>query len=250
MDAEKFTDITMHFANKVARITLNRPDKLNAIRIQTYRELISALQTADASPDCHLIVLAGEGGQFTAGNDLADLVGSEQLQVMDCVQGIFTTVARLKKVLIACVDGVAVGIGTTILLHCDIVIASSKAKFRVPFANLGVGPEGASSALLPRAIGQKMANEVLLTGRFFSAAEAYGWGLINRIAEPGETAKAAEEYIAALLTQPLASLLATKQLMRASQPDIGKVIDDELKAFQELLQLKETRHRINGLLKR
>ncbi len=250
MGAEKFTDIRISYENKVARIAINRPDKLNAIRIQTYRELITALQSADASPDCHVIVLAGEGGQFTAGNDLSDLVGSEQLQVMDCVQGIFNTVAKLKKVLIAVVEGVAVGIGTTILLHCDIVVASSKTKFRLPFANLGVGPEGGSSLLLPGAIGQKMAREALLTGRFFSADEAHAWGLINRVSDPGKAGEAAEEYISALLQQPLASLLATKELLRVSLPDIETVINEELKTFKKLLQLEETRNRISFLLKR
>ncbi len=250
MESGKFTDISLHYENRVARISINRPDKLNAIRIKTYRELISALQSADASPDCHVIVLEGKGGQFTAGNDLSDLVGGEQVQLMDCVKEIFTTVAQLKKVIVAIVEGVAVGIGTTILLHCDIVIASSKTKFRVPFVNLGVGPEGCSSVLLPRAIGQKMAREVLLTGRFFSADEALSWGLINRVTDPGRAVEVAEEYIIPILQQPLASLLATKELMRASQPDIAKVIDEELKAFGKLLQTDETRSRISALLKR
>jgi enoyl-CoA hydratase/carnithine racemase len=250
MNFEEYTDISVHYENKVTIISINRPDKLNAIRIKTYRELISALQTADASPDCHIIVLTGEGGQFTAGNDLSDLVGDELLQVMDCVKEIFNTVAKLKKVLLAVVEGVAVGIGTTILLHCDIVIASSETKFRLPFVNLGVAPEGSSSVLLPRAIGQKMAREVLFTGRFFSADEAFSWGLINRVAEPGKAAEIAKEYISQILKQPLASLLATKELMRASQPDVEKAIDEELKAFKILLQTDETQRRISALLKR
>ena len=250
MKSEQYTDIKVHYENRVARISINRPDKLNAIRLKTYRELISALQTADASPDCHIIFLEGEGGQFTAGNDLTDLIGPELLQLMDCVKDIFNTVAKLKKVLVAAVEGVAVGIGTTILLHCDIVIASSKSKFRLPFVNLGVAPEGSSSVLLPRAIGQKMAGEVLLTGRFFSADEAFSWGMINRVADPGRAAEVAEEYITLILKQPLASLLATKELMRSSQPDILNVIDEELKAFSALLQTDDTRRRINSLLKK
>ena len=250
MESATFTDIRVRYENNVARISINRPEKLNAIRIKTYRELIAALKAADAAPECHIIVLEGADGKFTAGNDLADLVGPEQMQLMDCVKGIFTTVANVKKVLVAVVEGVAVGIGTTILLHCDIVIASSKTKFRVPFVNLGVGPEGCSSVLLPRAIGQKMAREVLLTGRFFSAEEAFAWGLINRIAEPGKEAEVAEEYIAMLLQQPLASLLKTKELMRASQPDIATIIDNELQAFGGFLQTEETLTRIRGFLKR
>jgi enoyl-CoA hydratase/carnithine racemase len=250
MDPATFTDISLNYENRVARIVINRPDRLNAIRMKTYRELISALQSADASPDCHLIVLEGAGGKFTAGNDLADLAGGELLQLMECVQGIFTTVANLKKVLVAVVEGVAVGIGTTILLHCDIAIASSATKFRLPFVSLGVGPEGGSSVLLPRAIGQKMAREVLLTGRFFSADEAFRWGLINNIAEPGKAAAVAEEYISLLLQQPLASLVQTKELMRGSLPDVVSVIGDELKVFGSLLQSEETQARIRGLLKR
>ena len=249
MDTEEFTDISIRYENKVARICINRPDKLNAIRIRTYREIIAAMQAADASPDCNLIVLEGANSQFTAGNDLSDLIGTKQQQVMDCVQQIFHTVAQLEKVLVAVVEGVAVGIGTTILLHCDVVIASSKAKFRVPFANLGVSPEGASSTLLPRAIGQKMAREVLLTGRFFSAEEALSWGLVTKVADPGKAAEVAEEYISAILKQPLPSLLVTKKLLRASLPDIETVIHEELKAFKELLQTDETKGRIHALLK-
>ncbi len=249
MDSATFTDISVQYENKIARISINRPDKLNAIRIQTYKELISALQSADESPDCNIIVLEGTGGQFTAGNDLSDLVNADLMQVMECVQGIFLTVSNLKKVLIAVVEGVAVGIGTTILLHCDIVIASSATKFRLPFANLGVGPEGASSVLLPNFIGQKMAREVLFTGRFFSAEEALSWGMINRVTEPGQAAEIAEEYIAPLLKQPLPSLLKTKELMRASLPDIATIVKNELQAFGALLQTKETQNRISMLVK-
>ncbi len=246
---ETYTDIEVRYEDKVAHIIINRPDKLNAIRIKTYRELISALQEADDSPDCHLMVLEGSGGQFTAGNDLADLVGADKQQVMDGVQGIFNCVAGLKKVVIGVVEGVAVGIGTTLLLHCDLVIASSKTRFRLPFANLGVCPEGGSSVLLPQAIGQKMAREVLLTGRFFSAEEALRWGLINSVFETGQAAEAAQQYIVQLLRQPLDSLIATKKLMRASMADVEEVVRNELLVFGELLEKDETRQRIAGLLK-
>lgn len=247
---KNYTDIHVHYEDRVARIVINRPDKLNAIRVKTYMELISALQAADDSPDCHIIVLEGEGGQFSAGNDLADLAGSDKQQVVDGVQGIFDCVANLKKVLIAVVEGVAVGIGTTLLLHCDLVVASAQTRFRLPFANLGVSPEGGSSVLLPQAIGQKMAREVLLTGRFFSADEALKWGLINKIAEPGGAKEAAEEYIVQLLQQPLDSLMATKELMRASKADVGKVVTNELRVFARLLETEGTKKRIASLLKR
>jgi enoyl-CoA hydratase/carnithine racemase len=250
MDPEKFTDVTLRYDNGVARISINRPNKLNAIRIKTYNELIGAMRAADASPESRLLVLSGEGGQFTAGNDLADLVGEQCHEVVAGVQGIFDTVAGLKKVLIVAVEGVAVGIGTTLLLHSDIVVASRKARFRLPFVNLGVCPEGGSSALLPLAIGQKRAREILLTGRFFTAEEALAWGLINRVTEPGNAAFEAEEYIAQLLQQPLASLIATKELLRRHSTDVSKVVAAELQAFAGLLDSQETQERIQAFLKR
>lgn len=249
MRQQSYEDIRVHYDNNVARIFINRPKKLNAIRVQTYRELISALREADDSSQCHVIVIEGEGGQFTAGNDLADLVNAEKEDVMQGVQGIFDTVAGLRKVLIAVVEGVAVGIGTTLLLHCDIVVASEKTKFRLPFANLGVSPEGAASSLLPRAIGEKMAQELLLTGRFFTGSEALNWGLINALTEPGKAHDKAEEYVAMLLQQPLDSLLATKELMRRAKGDISAVVASELEIFASLLESESTRKRIKSLLK-
>ena len=250
MEQSNYGDIRIESRDRVTRIVINRPDKLNAIRIQTYNELIEALRAADQSPQCHAIVIEGEGGKFTAGNDLADLVNVEKEKVMQAVQGIFDTVAGLRKPLVAVVEGVAVGIGTTILLHCDIAVASTKAKFRLPFANLGVSPEGGASALLPAAIGEKMAREVLLTGRFFSADEALAWGLVNGLAEPGKAAEKAEEYINLLLQQPLASLIATKEVMRRARGDISSVVAAELAIFAELLNSAETRGRIKSLLKK
>ncbi|MEE4242252.1 MAG: enoyl-CoA hydratase-related protein [Desulfopila sp.] len=248
MTQERYTDIRICYQDRAAVITIDRPGKLNAIRINTYKELITAFQEADSNPDCHIIVLEGEGGQFTAGNDLADLVGADGQEVMDGVQGIFDCVSRLQKVLLAVVEGVAVGIGTTLLLHCDIVVASSETRFRLPFANLGVCPEGGSSLLLPRAIGEKKANEVLLTGRFFSADEAMRWGMITAVADPGKAKEVAQGYMDQLLRQPLASLLATKKLLKRSRGDVSMVVADELRVFKTLLESEATRSRISAFL--
>lgn len=249
MVTDTYQDISVEYDDQVATIQLNRPDKLNAIRLQTYGELISAFKAADISPECDLIVLSGKGEHFSAGNDLTDLVGDDHSQLMEYVQEIFTTVSSLQKVVIAAVDGVAVGIGTTILLHCDIVIASNRAKFRVPFANLGVGPEGGSSVLLPQFIGQRNAQEVLLTGRFFSAEEAHDWGLITRRVDPEDLPKVTRQYIDLLMKQPQASLVATKALMRASHPDVKNIVKRELEPFSLLLQTNATQDRIRSFIK-
>lgn len=249
MRKNAYEDVELHFQNRIARIIINRPEKLNAIRLQTYGELISVLKEVDSSPECSVIVIEGKGGQFTAGNDLTDLVNAEPEEIRANVQAIFDTVAKLRKVVVAVVEGVAVGIGTTLLLHCDLVVASEKTKFRLPFANLGVCPEGGSSGLLPRAIGEKMANEVLLTGRFFSAAEALNWGLINAIAKPGKAYEKAEEYLELLLQQPLDSLLTTKELICRNKGDVSGIVAAELEVFAELLGSEATRGRIMALLK-
>ncbi len=243
-----YTDIDVRFEKGVVHIVLNRPDRLNAIRINTYRELIEALRQADGSESCQVILLSGQGGNFTAGNDLQDLLNADADQVMEGVRSIFDCVASLKKVLVAAVEGVAVGIGTTLLLHCDIAVASRAARFRLPFVNLGVAPEGASSLLLARAVGDKAARELLFTGRFFSAEEALAWGLLNRVAEPGEAVGSAREYIHSLLGQPLASLVATKKLMRASRAEVGDVVAAELEVFARLLQNEQTKKRIASLI--
>ncbi|HKJ66141.1 MAG TPA: enoyl-CoA hydratase-related protein [Desulfopila sp.] len=244
-----YTDIDVRSENGVVHIILNRPDRLNAIRINTYRELIEALRQADDSDSCQVILLSGQGKNFTAGNDLQDLLDAEADQVMEGVQGIFDCVASLKKVLVAAVEGVAVGIGTTLLLHCDIVVAARTARFRLPFVNLGVSPEGGSSRLLARAVGEKAARELLLTGRFFSAEEAMSWGLLSGLAEPGEAETGAREYIQALLRQPLESLVATKELMRAPTTEVGDVVAAELEVFSRLLQNEHTKKRISSLIR-
>lgn len=250
MRADTLKDVTLTVDNGVAKISINRPDKLNAICIQTYHDLITAFKAADLSEDCRIILLTGEGGNFTAGNDLSDLAGDKRREVMVCVQSIFETVANLKKVLIGKVEGVAVGIGTTILLHCDLVVAARETKFRLPFANLGVCPEGGSSQLLPDAIGQKNARELLLTGRFFTADEALTWGLINRVVEKSGLENEVDEYINSLLKQPLESLLSTKELMKTTKGNVGEIVASELNHFSRLLESEETSKRILSLLKR
>lgn len=247
---KSYTDIEFTIDNGVARIVLNRPDKLNAIRIKTYRELIEAFRDADDSASCKVILLEGAGNTFTAGNDLEDLLDGDPREVMECVQTIFEVVSGVQKVVVAAIEGVAVGIGTTILLHCDMAFAASNVRFRLPFANIGVCPEGGSSVFLPQAIGQKAARELLLTGRFFSAEEAEKWGLINALTEPGEASSRASQSIELLLQQPVGSLLVTKKLMGGSHASVEKIVAAELVQFQELLQSEATRARLNKLVGR
>jgi enoyl-CoA hydratase/carnithine racemase len=157
--------------------------------------------------------------------------------------------SRVKKPIIAAVEKVAVGIGTTILLHCDMAFAGISTRFRLPFANLGVSPEGASSMLLTESVGPKIANELLLTGRFFNGNEAEKWNLINKATEDGQALAEAMSVAQELVKQPLASLITTKQLLNIGNSDvIEEVVTDELEAFSLLLQSEETQARINHLV--
>ncbi len=243
------SDVLLTTENRIGLLTLNRPEKLNAIRLQTYNDIIHALKTADDSSECNCIVITGAGGKFTAGNDLADLVGDRAGKVMEAVQSLFDAVTTLKKPLIAAVEGVAVGIGTTFLLHCDLAVASTDTRFRLPFVNLGVCPEGGSSALLPRTAGVKTANELLLTGRFFSADEALKFGLVNTITEQGCSLSKAMEYARSIAEQPPAAVLATKSILRRHQLlDIPQIVHDELELFLKLTLSTETQERLKKYL--
>jgi len=247
-----YQDITLTIENRIAHLQISRPECLNAIRIQTYQDIIAGLKEADQSDEVSVIVVSGANNVFTAGNDLSDLVGSEEnLKVlMDCVQGIIETGNSVTKPVIAAVEKVAVGIGTTFLLHCDMVVAGKNTKFRMPFANLGVCPEGASSYLLEKHVGPKIAAELLMTGRFFSAQEAEKWGLINQTCEPKQALEKAMELAKELLKQPLPSLLETKRLMRQDIIDqVPTVSENELNAFVDLLKSESTQARINMMLK-
>jgi len=239
------SDILLTIENRVGLLTLNRPEKLNAIRLRTYDDIIHALKTADDSRECSCIVITGAEGKFTAGNDLADLIGDRAIKVMEAVQTLFDTVTTLKKPLIAAVEGVAIGVGTTFLLHCDLAVASTDTRFRLPFVNLGVCPEGGSSALLPRFAGVKAANELLLTGRFFSADEALKFGLINTITQKGASLSKAMEYARSIAEQPQAAILATKSILHKHQSlDISQIVHDELELFLKLTLSAETQARI------
>lgn len=245
-----YQDITLTIENRIAHLQINRPECLNAIRIQTYQDIIAGLKEADQSDDVSVIVLSGANNVFTAGNDLADLVDGDSETLMACVQGIIETSHAVTKPVIAAVEKVAVGIGSTILLHCDMVIAAENTKFRMPFSLLGVCPEGASSYLLDKHVGPKIAAELLMTGRFFSAQDAEKWGFINQTCEAKEALNKAMELAGELLKLPLPSLLETKRLLRAETAGkVPQVSRDELNAFVPLLESDATQARISMMLK-
>ncbi|APR66559.1 MAG: enoyl-CoA hydratase/isomerase family protein [Alcanivorax sp.] len=247
-----YQDIEYQVSDRIAVISINRPKVLNAIRVQTYTDIIAALKASEADDNVSVVVMTGSNGKFTAGNDLSDLLpGGDLNAVSEGVAGIFDTLAGMEKPLILAQEGVAVGIGANFLLHADLAYAGKSIRYSLPFAKIGVASEGGSSVLLSEAIGPKNANDLLLTGRFFSAEEAEKWGLINAAVEDGTALEHAMKTAAALTKNSQGSIRAIKQLGRAEghRERVNKAVLAEMKAFVALLDTPETQMRINHVLK-
>lgn len=197
-------------------IAFNRPQKRNALIPQMYSEINAALDLAANDPEILVVVLSGKGDGFTAGNDLGDFAASPNISPDAPVSQFLQRLARFEKILIAAVHGAAVGVGTTMLLHCDLVIAASNAKFALPFVNLALVPEAASSLLLPARIGHQRAAELLLLGEPFTAAVALEMGLINRVVALEALADTTAELVAKLTAKAPSALLATKRLLKST----------------------------------
>ena len=250
---QTYQDIHYLEQDGLATIRFNRPDVLNAIRVQTYQELIQALEQADQSDAVKVIILTGTQHAFTAGNDLADLLPDGDIEgVQQGVAGIFNQLSGLEKPLICAQEGLAIGIGANILLHADLAVAGQSTRYALPFARIGVTSEGASSVLLQEAIGPKAASELLLTGRFFSADEAKQWGLLNQVVEDGSALEAAQTLAKQLLQNSIDSLREIKALGRAEyhQQRVNDTVAREMQRFAQLLTTPETQARIHTVLKR
>jgi len=208
------TDILTHTEAGVTTLTLNRVDKKNSLTRAMYSALAEALAQAAADASARVVVLQGDLTVFCAGNDIADFLEQPPTDAASPVMQFLRTIATFPKPLLAAVCGPAVGIGTTLLLHCDLVYAGDNAAFSLPFVNLGLCPEAASSLLLPRLMGYHRAAEALLLGEPFMAEAAMEVGLVNRIVPPTECNTIAQAQARKLAAKPLASLVETKRLMK------------------------------------
>ncbi len=235
----------------VYEIVISRGDKMNALTEAMYGSLTEQLKHAEQDPQVKVILLRSDNPHFSAGNDLADFLESEFNDDSNVVQ-FLKTLARLKKPLVCAVAGAAVGIGTTLLLHCDLVYASNDSKFSVPFIKLGLTPEGGSSLLLRQRCGTAKANEWLLTGKTFLADEAHQAGLVNALCDDLEsTWKTAMETAQNLAKSSMEVLKETKSLLKSEQVEtVIKVMEKEAKIFAERLQSDEAKAAFNAFLKR
>jgi enoyl-CoA hydratase/carnithine racemase len=242
--------LTETVATGVIQITMNRPDRRNALDRASYAGLIAAIAAAEADETIRALVLTGAGNCFTSGNDIRDFAaaaGDGPRIAMDFL----TTISTAQKPIVAAVEGFAVGIGTTMLLHCDLAFAGSAASFRLPFVTLGLSPEGASSYLLPLVAGSKRAAELLMLGEAFGADVARDAGLVNAVVAEGEALQAALAKATALAALPPQSVALTKLLLkRGAAAAVAETIATEARHFSERLRSEEAQAAFAAFLKR
>jgi enoyl-CoA hydratase/carnithine racemase len=230
------SDILTHTDAGVMTITFNRLDKKNSITSSMYAAMADALAQAATDPAVRVVVFQGHESIFSAGNDIGDFLNQPPTTQESPVFRFLRGIATFEKPLLAAVAGPAVGIGTTMLFHCDLVYAGDNAAFSMPFVNLGLCPEAASSLLAPRMFGYHRAAEALLMGEPFFAEAAQEVGLVNRVVPPTEVNGYAQAQARKLAAKPLTSLIATKRLMKGDTQAVLQKMDEEGQDFGRMLR--------------
>jgi len=233
-------------------LRLNRPDKKNALTRAMYSHLAEALKLADSDPEINAVLITGTTECFTAGNDIADFIQQPPSNLDSPVFQFMLTLLECRKPVIAAVAGAAVGIGTTMLLHCDLVYVSRDARLRMPFVNLGLCPEFGSSLILPRLLGQAKAAQLLLLGEGFSGEQAAQWGIATEALDSGEAALAkAREMALRFESLPPEAVRISKQLMKAADREqLRMAIEDESAQFTQRLRSPEAIAALTGFIRR
>ena len=229
------TDVLIHTDAGVMTLTLNRVEKKNSFTREMYATCADALRDAQADARVKAVVIQGHATVFSAGNDISDFLTRPATEDNPPVYRFLHGIAGFTKPLVAAVCGPAVGIGTTLLFHCDLVYAGDNAAFSMPFVNLGLCPEAASSLLAPQLMGYHRAAEALLLGEPFMAEAAMEVGLVNRIVPPTEANAVAQAVARKLAAKPLTSLIETKRFMKKGQAAlILAQMDEEGATFARL----------------
>ncbi len=244
-------EILIDRTDGVVTITLNRLDKKNALTRAMYAAMADALVQTDADAELRVMVLQGHETIFSAGNDISDFLNRLATTQESPAFQFLRAISTFSKPLLAAVCGPAVGIGTTMLFHCDLVYAGDNAAFSMPFVNLGLCPEAASSYLAPQLMGYGRAAEALLLGEPFLAESALEMGLISRIVPPSEAAALAQRQAHKLAGKPLNSLIETKRLMKKSQADVvAERLREEGTSFARLLHEPAAREAFTAFMEK
>ncbi len=234
-----------------ALLQINRPEKKNALTVEMYSALCDGLDAAEGDPSVRVHLIIGTADCFTAGNDLTDFLNDPPHDERSPVFRFLRSVSSLRKPLVAGVTGPAVGIGTTLLLHCDIVIAGESSRFQMPFTRLGLCPEAGSSVLLPLSAGPRLAAELLLTGKSFNARKAAEAGLVNEFVPDGEVHETAMSFADDIAALPPGSVQLTKKLLRGPvASEVQEAIGAEGRHFVERLGSAEAKEALNAFVEK
>jgi enoyl-CoA hydratase/carnithine racemase len=244
------SDILTAQADGVLTITFNRPDKKNALTSAMYATLADALNAADTDPAVRVILFAGNGGAFTSGNDLQDFLNNPPQGDNTPVFRFLRAISTASKPMIAAVSGVAVGVGTTMLLHCDLVYAGESAKLSLPFVNLALVPEAASSLLLPAMVGHHRAAELFMLGEAFTPATAKEYGIVNAIYPDDRLLAEATALAARLAAKPPTAMRLTKQLLKRTKGDVAGQMAQEGEHFRSQLKSAEAREAMTAFFEK
>jgi enoyl-CoA hydratase/carnithine racemase len=245
------SDILVHVEGGVLTLTLNRLERKNSITIAMYAALADAIAHAKDDAAVRVVLLQGHETVFCAGNDIGDFLDKPPAGQDSPVFRFLRGIATFPKPLLAAVCGPAVGIGTTMLLHCDLVYAGDNAALSLPFVNLGLCPEAASSLLLPQMLGYHRAAEALLLGEPFMAEAALEVGLVNRVLPPTEANAYANAQARKLAAKPLASLVETKRLMKQGQQQaVLQQMLDEGETFGRMLSAPAAREAFTAFMEK
>jgi len=217
----------------ILEIRWNRAAKRNAVTNEMYKAVIEGLQTLEGEEELRVAVLTGEGAHFCAGNDIADFVAPRDGPM--AATELIELLPTLTKPLVAGAQGMAIGIGATILLHCDLVYVGRDLDMRFVFVDIGVVPEAGSTLLLPRLVGRARAAEAMLLARPLNAARALEWGIANEVVDPAQVRTSALEAAQVLAAKPPNALRSTKALLRGDTDELTERIRSELNVFTEML---------------
>jgi len=241
------SEVVIGHSGPVTTITLNRPEKMNAITRAMYQTMAETINTAAVDPQQSVVVIQSNGDHFTAGNDISDFLNHPPLEDGSEVWQFIKAAHEFPKVLIAATQGNAVGIGSTMIMHCDFAYASPTTRFRMPFVNLGLVPEFGSSYLFPKNVGHRRAAELLLMGREFTAHEAMEWGVINEVADDPKVR--AHEVALLVAEQPPNALVQAKQLMKSPDHErLNVIMNAEGELFQRALTSEEAQNAFMNFL--
>lgn len=219
--------------DRVLEVAFNRPEKKNALTREMYGAVVGALEAATNDPAIRVVLLTGNGDTFTSGNDIKDFQARAARNERSAASPFLTALSGFRKPLVAAVNGAAIGVGTTMLAHCDLIVAARTARFVMPFTSLGLVPEAGSSLLFPQLVGLQRANALLLLGESLDAETAHAWGFVHQVIDNDALMDAARAIATRLAGLPPQAVRLTKRLIRDGKPDLPGRIGEELAVFHD-----------------